>query len=117
MAFSQRATRRYAGTANTPYNRHDKRYRDPVLRLDIGGRLYDTEDWGLGGFRVAGFRAPFTVGDHIDGIILNDTGSPAGRFTVQLVSTGGADTPARFRFHQLSDAAFELLQGYVLRPQ
>lgn len=117
MAFSQRATRRYAGMANSPYNRHDKRYRDPVLRLDLGGRLYNTEDWGLGGFRVVGFRSANAAGDRIDGILLNNEGTPAGRFTVQLVSSGGGDTPARFRFHQLSDAAFELLQGYVLRPQ
>lgn len=117
MAFFQRATRRYHGTAKTPHHRHDKRYIDPILTLDIGGKRYNTEDWGLGGFRVAGFKVDADGAKHIVGALLDDKGTPAGSFTVELVSAGTATTPARFRFEQLSDAAFELLQGYVLRPQ
>lgn len=117
MAYSQHATRRYRGTANNPHQRHDKRYIDPVLRLDIGGKSYHTEDWGLGGFRVAGFNDTTAVGRRLPGALLDNQGTPAGSFTVELVSAGSANAPARFRFHQLSDDAFELLQGYVLRPQ
>lgn len=102
--------------AKGPYQRHDKRYRDPTLRLDLAGRECDTEDWSLGGFRAQGFWSPEAVGRFFDGAILNEDGIVLGRFTAQLVTAGHRAAPARFRFHRLSNAAFDLLQGYVLRP-
>lgn len=103
--------------ARGPYQRHDKRYRDPVLHLNLGGRRCDTEDWSLGGFRASGFWSAAAVGQFFDGALLDENDRVLGTFVAQLITPGHRSAPARFRFHRLSNAAFDLLQSYVLRPQ
>lgn len=114
MATFTHARRRYGGVSRTSHQRHDKRYRDPVLRVMVCGAVRTALDWGLGGFRVAQFQTPLPLGAQLDGIILNERNDPIATFAAELVGQGGADEPARFRFNNLPNETFDVLQSMIL---
>ncbi len=114
MASTSHSRRRYSGTDRSPHQRHDKRYRDPELRVSLCGLTHVAVDWGLGGFRLAQFFSLMPLGTQLEGVILEADDTPCVSFVVELVGRGGIDEPARFRFHTLPDETFDRLQGMIL---
>ncbi|MBT5373244.1 MAG: hypothetical protein HOI33_08280 [Rhodospirillaceae bacterium] len=48
-----------------PHIRKDHRQTEPVLRLTIANKAFETIDWGFGGFRLRGVNGKIKHGDEI----------------------------------------------------
>jgi hypothetical protein len=65
--------------------RRETRILRPGLTLTIERKAYETFDWGMGGFRITGFKRDIKVGETIEGQIGEYRGSKGGSFTAAVV--------------------------------
>jgi hypothetical protein len=98
--------------AHRSHNRKDHRYDMPTLTLVVDGRVFETFDWSLGGFRIPDFKGRPPVGEVLK--VSELSYSPSSRIIVSALATVtrvilGRDQVA-FSFKELDDQAFEFLE-------
>jgi hypothetical protein len=94
--------------------RRDRRYPMPTLGITIGARELWSANWSLGGFMLHDCAMPVEAGSVIEGTMRFE-GSPAVRFTAEVVRVGPAPGEIGARFRELDDAAFDLLDRAISR--
>ena len=77
-----------------------------VMRID--GRRFETVDWSLGGFWIAGFRGGSHKGAVLSGTIKHPDAS-AGEFVAEVVVANDGDIRARFM--EITPAVFVAMGG------
>lgn len=100
---------------STPYNRKDNRVEVPVISISIDGDVYQTLDWGLGGFRVDGYKGSLLPGAEftVDGIGPGDEEVIAVRIDCQVIRI--ADGQLAASFLELSSQAYDVLEALMMR--
>ena len=64
--------------------RQSERYKQPRLKVRVGGRAYRTVDWSVGGIRLAAYADPVQRLDRIAGT-LKIPGGASGDFTGEVI--------------------------------
>lgn len=107
---------RVAGFAYQDHRRRDMRLPVPVIAVLIDGRIHRTIDWSLGGFLIKDYKGPLKVGDRFvikaigrkpDDLVMVHV-----RARVVRLERGGR---LAGQFLGLSEAAFEALEGLMIR--
>jgi len=81
---------RASATARSWDRRLHRRYADPPLHLEIGGKHFKTTDWSLGGFRIHGYHQPVAIGGRLTGQIKSVNSNGPGTFVAEVVWTAGS---------------------------
>ena len=102
--------------SSKPYERKDKRVEVPVIRVAFKGESYETLDWGLGGFRVADFKAPMNRGEEfiVEGI---GAGSEGELMAVQIKAKAVRRKQYELScsFETLNSQDYDILEALMLR--
>ncbi|MFQ5764148.1 MAG: hypothetical protein ACE5GT_04405 [Rhodospirillales bacterium] len=100
---------------STPYNRKDNRVEVPVISVSFDGDVYQTLDWGLGGFRVDDYKGSLLPGAEfiVDGIGPGDEEVFAIRIDCQAIRV--ADGQLAASFVELSGQAYDILEALMMR--
>lgn len=101
--------------------RKDKRPGNRVITLELEGQFYSTLDWSLGGFMIEGYEGSLEPGKLSPvNIILEDGGDTIERtVTASVISIVRSNLELKqlaAQFNDLSDEAFDLLEGWQSRP-
>lgn len=108
--------KRLAGYTHSTHRRKDMRVPLPVVALLMEGRVYRTVDWSLGGFLITGYKGPLKAGSAVAvrgiGLKASELVPVHIRARVVRLDRGGR---LAGQFLGLSEAAFEALQGLMLR--
>lgn len=101
----------------TVERRRDKRLRNRVITLELEGEFYSTLDWSLGGFLIEGYDGDLEPGKLAPVSIILEEGSetveqPATASIVRIVRSDLELRQLAAQFSDLSDKAFELLEGW-----
>jgi hypothetical protein len=94
-------------------DRRDRRYPLPALVISVDGIEYETINWSLGGFLIAGFHRRISPGQTIAGAF-----RPAGRpealeFTASVVRSGEGQLAAKFT--DLGELGMIMLERIITR--
>lgn len=90
--------------------RQHARFYDRPMQMDIDGKRYQTLDWSLGGFRIAGYHAPLRPGQRVGGRIDSGDGIVSGDFAAEVVRLTDAGEVG-LRFIEVSPATFLSMAG------
>ena len=99
------------------HNRKDNRIEEPVIYVLIEGEISPTLDWGLGGFRIGGYRG--TIGEgkefYVEGI------GPAVNelfpVRVDCEAIRLFDEQLAVSFVELTSDAYDVLEALLMRRQ
>lgn len=108
LATLRTASRRAVGTRE---RRQHERHAHYPLTVKVEGKRYDTVDWSLGGFRLAGFHRDLERTEKLEGNIDGlDTAKP-GRFLAEVVWRNEAGHVG-LRFLEITPAFFLAMSSF-----
>ena len=94
--------------------RRDKRLNKYVITLELQGQFYSTRDWSIGGFLIDGYQGSLQPGNVVPvNIVLESCAQTFEQQTdVMVARIDNLDQKLAARFSDLSDEAFDLLDGW-----
>ena len=109
-------SRRSVIGTSKPYERKDKRVEIPAINIGFRGGVYHTLDWGLGGFRIEGFKAPMKKDEEfmVDGIgAADEEDLIAVRIPTRAVRRNKYELGCQFI--ALGSEAYDIMEALMLR--
>ena len=99
--------------------RRDMRAPVPHVKIRVGDRTIEANDWSLGGFVIPAFIEGAWRGDDVDVElgVPNGAGDEWFRISVQVVRNDPIAQRFAARFNGLSEAAFDALEASLFRTQ
>jgi hypothetical protein len=95
--------------------RRDRRYRFPVLTVEIHGNLYQTADWSLGGLSLRAYNGAGAIGMRLTGVIRVPGTKGAAAFEGRVVRFDRSRYRLALRFADITDELIVLLERALMR--
>ncbi len=100
-----------------PHVRKDRRQSEPVLRMTIGNKAFETIDWGFGGFRLREVNGKIKQGDEITLTRVTPpgtNGTPV-NVKVEVIRYNPVKKELSCGFPVLGDKAYEIFESILMR--
>jgi len=107
-----RVSYHYAGRST---RRRDRRQQLPLLKVEVGGLVFDCEDWSMGGMCLKGVHPRLTPGAEVEVSFsgLRRGLRRAGRTRARVVRIDREASQTAFEFIGLPEDAFAALEGLI----
>ena len=109
------STKKIVGRAPYAEKRRDVRRPRPTLVISMDGNTYPTMDWSLGGALLSYYYGQRALEEEIEGRVRLATGSDSYPFKGVVVRRDLRKGQMAFRFTELSNSAFTLLEEAIVR--
>jgi hypothetical protein len=97
-------------------DRRDRRYPLPALVITIGGVEYNTVNWSLGGFLIAGFDREVVRGQTVTGMLRVIDKPDTLPFIATVVRCGGPQPDQlAAKFEDLGELGISMLERIITR--
>jgi len=95
--------------------RRNQRVVVPVIRIAIGGQVYTTVDWGLGGFLVAPYTGPLKPDQEFAVSAIGPGDGELVPLAIRARAVRVARNSLAAAFVELGDKAFNFLEALMMR--
>ena len=109
------STKKIVGSEAYAENRRDERRLNPTLVFSIDENTYSTMDWSLGGALLSYYDGQRAVEEGIEGSVRLATEPDSHPFKGEVVRRDLRKGQMAFRFTELSNSAFTLLEEAIIR--
>ncbi len=109
------STKKIVGRAAHAEKRRDERRLNPTLVFSIDGNTYPTMDWSLGGALLFHYYGQRALEKEIEGSVRLASEPDGHPFKGEVVRCDLRKGQMAFRFTELSNSAFALLEEAIIR--